>query len=67
MADKMLLKGHLARSETRCKELCQAVGVCNAFVYDRAEDECNIMSVHSSDSIKEAPGKVFGLNYCSGR
>ena len=67
MATQTRLKTKVAISRKSCKGKCQAIHLCNAFVFNEAENECDIMSVQSSTDIQEASGKVFGLNYCSGR
>ena len=54
-------------SGKECKDKCQEIKMCNAFVYSApALVKCEIMSLHSQDNIKEDLKKTFGLKYCSG-
>ena len=64
--DEKEVKTNLYRTKESCKRSCQAIGLCNAFVYEPSSKYCYIMNIHSKKNIKEAPGKIFGLKYCSG-
>ena len=65
--DQVPLKTYTDITGKECKEKCQAIQMCNAFVISAPKlFHCEIMSLHSQDNIKENPKKTFGLKYCSG-
>lgn len=68
MIDQIPLKTYTDMSTgEECKDKCQEIQMCNAFVFSMPSlVKCEIMSLHSEDKIKEDLKKTFGLKYCSG-